>query len=101
LLLVSGGCFGFFLLSSGPIGFQYGAEITYPISEGTSNGFLILMGQASGILFIFAMDSFKDAGSGSMTKPLLVLICLMIIGLAISLWLRESRLMVSGNKATD
>lgn len=101
LLLISGACFGFFLLSSGPIGFQYGAEITYPISEGTSNGFLILMGQASGILFIFAMDSFKAAGSGSMTRPLLVLICLMIISLTISLWLRESKLMTSGNKLTE
>ena len=30
LLLISGIVLGFFLLSSGPIGFQYGAEITYP-----------------------------------------------------------------------
>ena len=59
LLLTSGMVLGFFLLSSGPIGFQYGAEITYPASEGTSNGMLLLMGQISGIAFIFGMDSLK------------------------------------------
>ena len=92
ILLISGAAFGFFLLSSGPIGFQYGAEITYPISEGTSNGFLLLMGQISGILFIFAMDKFKAAGTGSMTRPLLVLITLMTISFLLSFWLRESDL---------
>ncbi len=60
LLLVAAFVMGFFLLSAGPIGFQYGAEITYPTPEGTSNGLLILMGQISGILFIFGMDSFKS-----------------------------------------
>ncbi|MGD0583951.1 MAG: MFS transporter [Bacteroidales bacterium] len=101
LLLVSGAAFGFFLLSSGPIGFQYGAEITHPISEGTSNGFLILMGQASGILFIYAMDSFKSATTGSMTRPLIVLIFLMVVSFLISLWLKESKLLISSNKASE
>jgi cyanate permease len=49
LLLGSSFAFGFFLLSSGPIGFQYGAEITLPAPEGTSNSVLIVMGQVSGI----------------------------------------------------
>lgn len=93
LLLISGAAFGFFLLSSGPIGFQYGAEITYPISEGTSNGFLLLMGQVSGIMFIYGMDRFKAAGTGSMTRPLLVLIALMAVSFLLSFWLRESDLM--------
>jgi len=101
LLLISGAGFGFFLLSSGPIGFQYGAEITYPISEGTSNGFLILMGQASGILFIFAMDSFKSAVTGSMTKPLIVLIVLMIVSVGVSLWLKESKLLIHEEKSSE
>ncbi|PJA54021.1 MAG: MFS transporter, partial [Candidatus Marinimicrobia bacterium CG_4_9_14_3_um_filter_48_9] len=59
--VVSLGAFllGFSLLSAGPIGFQYGAEATYPTPEGTSNGLLILMGQISGIIFIFGMDAFK------------------------------------------
>ena len=79
LLLVFSFIFGFFLLSAGPIGFQYGAEITYPAPEGTSNGLLLLMGQISGIIFILGMDAFKSSQTGSMTMPLIVLIGLMVI----------------------
>ena len=78
LLLCSSFLFGFFLLSAGPIGFQYGAEITYPAPEGTSNGLLLLMGQISGIIFILGMDAFKAPDTGSMTLPLLVLMGLMV-----------------------
>lgn len=98
ILLASGMVFGFFLLSSGPIGFQYGAEITYPVSEGTSNGFLLLMGQVSGIAFIFGMDSFKSSVTGSMTRPLIVLICFMILSFLSSTRLRESSLLSRGNE---
>jgi MFS family permease len=90
LLLASGAAFGFFLLSSGPIGFQYGAEVTYPVSEGTSNGFLLLMGQISGIAFIFGMDSFKSAATGSMAKPLILMTGLMVLSFLATLMLRES-----------
>ncbi len=90
ILIISASVLGFFLLSSGPIGFQYGAEITYPAPEGTSNGLLLLVGQISGIAFIFAMDIFKSPISGSMEKPLIFLIILMIISIFISLFLRES-----------
>ncbi|TFH39520.1 MAG: MFS transporter [Bacteroidia bacterium] len=93
LLLGSGMAFGFFLHSSGPIGFQYGAEITYPVSEGTSNGFLLLMGQVSGIAFIFGMDIFKSPSTGSMTMPLIILICLMAVGLVVSTRLKESSIL--------
>lgn len=97
LLLVSGAGLGFFLLSSGPIGFQYGAEITYPTSEGTSNGMMLLMGQISGIAFIFAMDIFKSPKTGSMTLPLMVLIGLMAIGILVSTQLKESSLISKEN----
>ena len=90
VLLVSGIILGFFLLSAGPIGFQYGAEITYPASEGTSNGILLLMGQISGIAFIFGMDSLKSQVSGSMTNSLVIMIGLMVISILMSLRLKES-----------
>lgn len=97
-ILAAGAILGFFLLSAGPIGFQYGAEITYPASEGTSNGMLLLMGQISGIAFIFGMDSFKSSLSGSMTNPLIVLIALMLLSLLLSTRLKESPMM---NKDMD
>ncbi len=90
ILLLSGMILGFFLLSAGPVGFQYGAEITFPASEGTSNGMLLLMGQVSGIAFIFGMDSFKSASTGSMTPSLVLLIGLMVLSILISFTLKES-----------
>ena len=89
-LLASAFVFGFFLLSAGPLGFQYGAEITYPTPEGTSNGLLLLMGQISGIAFILGMDAFKDAQTGSMTLSLVVLIGLMILSLFFCTRLKEA-----------
>jgi cyanate permease len=89
LLLASGFVFGFFLLASGPVGFQYGAEITLPAPEGTSNTMLLVMGQFSGIIFIFGMDALK-ASDGSMQGPLVGLVALTAACLAMSLFLRES-----------
>jgi cyanate permease len=82
--------FGFFLLSAGPLGFQYGAEITYPAPEGTSNGLLLFMGQISGILFILGLDAFKSPQTGSMTQPLFVLVVLLMLCLVLATRLREA-----------
>ena len=92
LLLVFSFIFGFFLLSAGPVGFQYGAEITYPAPEGTSNGLLLLMGQISGIAFILGLDSFKSAATGSMTLPLVALIGLLVLCLIFGIQLNRSEL---------
>jgi sugar phosphate permease len=89
LLIVASIVLGFFLLSAGPIGFQYAAEITYPTPEGTSNGLSILMGQISGIIFIIAMDSLKSPLTGSMAPSLIGMIGLMVISLVLSLLLKE------------
>jgi cyanate permease len=97
LLIVSSCAMGFFLLSAGPIGFQYGAEIAFPASEGMSNGLLMLMGQISGIIFIFGMDFLKSPVTGSMTLPLLILLSLTCLSLIFSTLLKESDLL-SGNK---
>lgn len=93
LLLAGAGLLGFFLLSAAPIGFQYGAEVTRPTPEATSNGLLLLMGQVSGIAFIFAMDGFKDPQTGSMTVSLLGLTVLLAVCALGSTRLRESGLL--------
>ncbi len=95
LLLTASFTLGFFLLSSGPIGFQYGAEVTYPTPEGTSNGLLLLMGQISGIVFIFAMDAFKSPETGSMTTSLIVIIALMAISIVLGILLREPKIFLT------
>lgn len=101
VLLAAALIHGFFLLSSGPIGFQYGAEITYPTPEGTSNGLLILMGQVSGILFIVSMDSMKSSVNGSMTLPLLVLTGLMVVSLGLSMLLKEPAVLLTQKAEED
>jgi MFS family permease len=101
LLLTSAFGLGFFLLSAGPIGFQYGAEITYPVPEGTSNGLLLLMGQISGIIFIVGMDSLKSPATGAMTFPLLGLVGLILLGLLLSLRLKESSMLADTAPRAD
>jgi MFS family permease len=100
ILLISAFIMGFFLLSAGPIGFQYGAEIAYPAPEGTSNGLLLLMGQISGIAFILGMDFFKAPGSGSMTYSLLILTGLLFLSFLLAIRLKESNLLTKENPVT-
>jgi cyanate permease len=98
LLLGSAFVLGAFLLSSGPIGFQYGAEVTYPAPEGTSNGLLLLAGQISGVLFILGMDLLKSPSTGSMTLSLLVLAGLMGIALLLATRLKESKILTDQSR---
>jgi len=86
LLLASGFWFGFFLLSAGPVGFQYGAELTQPAPEGTSNSLLLVMGQISGVVFIMAMDALP----GAMTGSLVALMALTVAAAVLACLLNES-----------
>ena len=90
-ILISGCIFGFFLLSTAPVGFQYCAEIGFPAPEGTSTGILMMAGQISGIIFIFIMDMFKTSKTDSMTASMIILIMLMIFNVFISVRLREAK----------
>jgi MFS family permease len=99
LLLASGFIFGFFLLSSGPVGFQYAAEITLPAPEGTSNSLLLVMGQISGIIFIFGMDLLKAPGTGAMTNSLLIQVGLIVLSLVLLMFLRESPVLAAHRNA--
>ncbi|MGE5396485.1 MAG: MFS transporter [Chitinophagales bacterium] len=96
MLLIAAGVFGFFMLGVGPLGFQYGAEITYPAPEAASNGMLMLAGQVTGILFIYGMDMFKNPITGSMTLPLIAIIGLMVVNLIITTMLHESKIINIG-----
>ncbi len=93
LMLVSAGVLGFFMLSTAPIGFQYCAEIGFPAPEGTSTGFLMTMGQISGILFIFGMDLFKSPETGSMMVPMVGMILLMLLNVFLATRLKESKML--------
>jgi MFS-type transporter involved in bile tolerance (Atg22 family) len=79
----------------GPVAFQYGAEIAYPVPEGTSFGILMLMGQISGIIFIYIMDALRIGKAGDMTVSLIGFIVLLIISFLIAIRLKESSIINS------
>ncbi len=90
MLLVSAFAFGFLLVGIAPIGYQYAAELTYPVPEGTSNGMLTLAGQLS-VVFIFAMEALR-APDGSFTPSFLILTGLMLVNALLITRLKESKL---------
>ena len=90
LLLISVFVLGFFMMGLGPVGYQYGAEITYPVPEGTSNGLLVLAGQVS-VVFIFGME-FMNNRFGSFTPSLLLGVGLMVIDCVLIALLHESKM---------
>jgi len=51
---------GFLVTGVTPVAYQYGAEITHPAPEGTSNGIFALVVQASGLLIVL-MDALRGA----------------------------------------
>lgn len=92
--LMAGSMFilGFFLMSLAPIGYQYAAEITFPSPEGTSNGLLNLVGQAS-VVFIYGMQAFKTP-EGAFTPSLMAMVILMVLAAGLVQLLHESAMMV-------
>lgn len=78
---------GFFVMSAGPIGFQYAAEVSYPAPESTSQGLLLLLGQITGMLFVAGMSIHQNHYLGTfMTMFVSLTVVIMILGLT----LRES-----------
>jgi len=92
MLLVSGFILGFFIMSAGPIGFQYGAEISYPTPESSSQGMLLLAGQISGIIFIYAMDKLRITATGSMTPFMIVFVAMALVNILLAFLMKESLL---------
>lgn len=87
LLVVSAFALGFFLVSTSPITMQFGAEITQPTPEGTSNGLFQLFGQCS-VVFVYIMEAMKDK-SGGFTPSLVLSIVLLVLCVLVSLRLKD------------
>jgi len=89
-LVASSAVIGFFLLGGGaPIAFQYAAEVSYPAPESTSQGLLLMVGQASGIALIIGMNAV------GMLPSLWVFVGLGVVIAALTFRLRESPLMLT------
>jgi MFS family permease len=87
---IAAGILGFFVMSAGPIGFQYAAEIGRPAPESSSQGMLLLVGQASGIAFMLPMESARLVG------PMLALFTVLAVACFLGTFLlRESKLLAA------
>ncbi len=92
LALIAAFILGFFVMSAGPVGFQYATEVTYPTPEATSQGVLLLAGQISGLFFTWLM------GFRSNTYLGLVMIgfCILsLIAIVMTLLLGESPIIIT------
>jgi MFS family permease len=86
---------GLALMSAGPIGFQYAAEVSYPVPESASQGILLLAGQVSGLAFTALMSS---GGAPGLRAWLLAFGVAAIAMALLSLRLRESPAVAAGPK---
>lgn len=78
---------GFFVMSAGPIGFQYAAEISTPAPESTSQGLLLLSGQITGLIFVAGMSIRQNAYLPAFLVAFAVLAVVALIGVSL---VRES-----------
>jgi len=86
---------GFFVMSAGPLGFQYAAEISYPAPESTSQGILLWVGQLTGMIFVAGMSIRENQYLGLFMNISVVLAVLALVG---TILLRESRFMESNTQ---
>lgn len=91
---------GFLIMGVAPILFQHGAEVAYPIQEGTSLGFILLMGQISGALFVYLFEIIKNS-TGSVVWPMLFIVLLTAAELPVTLRMKESDLLVKNQGRLD
>ena len=91
LLYLSAFEMGFFLTSISPIGMEYGAEITQPTPEGTSNGLIQLFGQGA-VVFVYIMAAIKGP-DGSFTLSLLLMAGLLLVSVFLITRLKDPQLL--------
>ena len=90
---------GTFMIGIAPVMYQYGAEITYPAPEGTSNGLFVLAMQIS-VVFIYAMGWLDDL-LGSFTPSLVILIALLVGTCGLFALLDESPALVTATLVAE
>lgn len=92
IALISSFILGFFVMSAGPIGFQYAAEVSYPAPESSSQGLLLLSGQISGIVLV-ALMSVRD---NRFLDPILaIFVLLSVAAFMLVLMLKESPMIIT------
>lgn len=91
-LVVVAGLAGFLIMGAAPIMFQHGSEVAYPVREGTSLGMILLMGQISGVAFVFFMEELMSAFGGILI-PMLMLVIMQVVQIPVALHMKESKML--------
>ncbi len=94
-LVLIAGFAGFSIMGVAPILFQHGSEVAYPTQEGTSLGTILLMGQISGVLFVFLFEALAG-GFHSVIPPMLAIVALTAAEIPFTLKMKESPLLKRG-----
>lgn len=92
IALIASFMLGFFVMSAGPIGFQYAAEVCYPAPESSSQGILLWVGQLTGMVFVAGMSVNNNQYLGAFMTAFAML---GLLALAAVLLLRESPMMLA------
>jgi len=87
LVFVIAAFLGFFLTGYLPLGFEFGVEITHPLSEGTSSGLMNMCSQVCAITMIFLMQYLIDDVKSVLGCNLVVVVALGI-GTIITLFIK-------------
>lgn len=90
-LVIIAGVAGFMIMGVAPILFQHGSEVAYPIKEGTSLGMILLMGQISGVLFVFLFEALSGA-LGTVTVPMVFIVVITALEIPLVAKMKESSL---------
>ncbi|MBF4691622.1 MFS transporter [Fusibacter ferrireducens] len=83
---------GFLIMGVAPILFQHGSEVAYPVQEGTSLGLILLMGQISGILFVFLFEVLTETVDSTLPSMLFI-VCITAFEIPMALKMKESDLL--------
>ncbi len=89
--LVASFILGFFIMSAGPLGFQYAAEVSHPAPESTSQGMLLWVGQVTGMIFVAGMSI---EGNRYLPAFMVSFAVLSLFSLGAVLLLRESPMII-------
>jgi Na+/melibiose symporter-like transporter len=90
--LASSFVLGFFIMSAGPLGFQYAAEVSYPAPESTSQGMLLWVGQVTGMIFVAGMSV---ENNHYLPSFMLAFAALSMVSVGVVLLLKESPMIVT------
>lgn len=92
IALFSSFLLGFFVMSAGPVGFQYAAEVSAPAPESTSQGLLLWVGQVSGIIMVTGMSIKNKA---FLPAFLITFVFISVIAAAVAAMLKESKVIIA------